>query len=216
MKRFNYSGKIGFIILIISVCWTWSGCKNNPKGSGMEKDSMATNDTWFSDKAWLQGLNLIPSESINQEEFSRQYHLKNTWWDEAFNYLKTQDLGSLKPGTYDIDSGNVYAMVWEGLPMVKDSVLWEAHHNFNDLQYIIHGKTEMGIASIEKSEKMITVPYAEQGDIEHFTVSAGDHYFPADSTTFFIFTPKDMHRPAIRVDGINPIKKIVIKVRVPD
>jgi len=34
-------------------------------------------------------------------------------------------------------------------------------------------------------------------------------------STFFIFSPQEMHRPAIKVPGSNKIKKVVIKVRVP-
>ena len=213
MKNFKHSFK--FVLIVLVLCWTWSGCRNNSKESQKDKETMTADDSWFSGREWLHGLNLTPSETINSEEFSRQYHLDNTWWDEAFDYLKTQDLNSLEPGTYQIDSGNVYAIVWEGIPMVKDSVLWEAHRNFNDIQYIIHGKAEMGITAIDNPDKTVTVPYNAGGDIEHFTVSAGDQYYPADSTTFFIFTPLDMHRPGIQVEEGKPIKKIVIKVRVP-
>jgi len=211
-KKWSSNGYVFIILSFLVICF---GCqsKSNPS-----KTVMSGNDStssWYSNGEWLHGLDIAPNNSINKQEFSRQYHLKSTWWDEAFNFLKTQDLNALTPGNHVIDPGNVYAIVWEGVPKVKDSVLWEAHRNFNDLQYIIHGKAEMGITPIDNPNKKLTVPYIKEKDIEYFTVNAGDKYFPADSTTFFIFSPEEIHRPAIKVDGDNVIKKIVIKVRVP-
>lgn len=164
----------------------------------------------------IQGSKVAASNSINQPEFLHQYHLKSTWWNEAFDFLKTQDLRSLPPGKYIIDSGNVIATVWEGIPKSKDSVLWEAHKDFNDLQYIISGNVDMGITPFEDENKIVTEPYSAEEDIEHFVVQKGDKYYPADSTSYFIFSPKEIHRPAINISGNRTIKKIVIKVRVPD
>ena len=160
------------------------------------------------------GLKLTPNKSINQEEFFRQYRKNNTWWDEAFTFLKTKDLAQLKPGVYVIDSGNVIATVSQGPTKKIEDVQWEAHRNFNDLQYIIKGKARMGVAPSADKEAVLTVPYTNAADVMHFT-NDGGQYFDADPTTFFIFSPQEMHRPAIKVPGNDVVKKIVIKVRVP-
>ena len=214
MKK-KWFSKNAVFITVISLSVVYFNCRSNSNSADKIIGSKDSISSWYSDGEWLHSLDITPNKSINQEEFSRQYHLKNTWWGEAFNFLKTHDLKTLAPGKYNIDSGNVFATVWEGIPKIKDSVLWEAHRNFNDLQYIISGKADMGITPIDDQNVKITDPYSKEEDIEHFTVSAGDQYYPADSSTFFIFSPKEMHRPAIQVDGNNPIKKIVIKVRVP-
>ncbi|MEO6844684.1 MAG: YhcH/YjgK/YiaL family protein [Ginsengibacter sp.] len=204
-----------FIFAAMSFFLVYTSCQNNSNDSNQLTKSKDSSSSWYSDGEWLHGLEITPNKTINRQEFSRQYHLKNTWWDEAFNFLKTHDLKTLVPGRYVIDSGNVFATVWEGVPNIKDSVLWEAHRDFNDLQYIISGKADMGITPIDDPNIKITAPYSKEEDIAHFTVRAGDQYYPADSSSFFIFSPKEMHRPAIQVDGDNLIKKIVIKVRVP-
>lgn len=120
----------------------------------------------------------------------------------------------MKPGDYVIDSGNVIAHIVEGT--VKDiaDIKWEAHRDFNDLQYIIKGKTKMGVASVDDREAVLTVPYTAEADVMHFTNNNGQ-YYDAVPETFFIFSPQEMHRPAIKVAGNNTVKKIVIKVRVP-
>ncbi|HET7116699.1 MAG TPA: amidohydrolase/deacetylase family metallohydrolase [Hanamia sp.] len=176
----------------------------------------ATNNfsDWYNTIESRNGLKLTPNKSINQEEFFRQYRKNNTWWDEAFTFLKTKDLAQLKPGVYVIDSGNVIATVSQGPTKKIEDVKWEAHRNFNDLQYIIKGKARMGVAPSADKEAVLTVPYTNAADIMHFTNDGGE-YFDADPSTFFIFSPQEMHRPAIKVQGNDVVKKIVIKVRVP-
>lgn len=209
-----------FVLVIVSVldvnCTSQEKqSKTNTDTVSLKNDSNETDSNWYSKQEWLNGLNLNPHESINREEFSKQYHKNKTWWGEAFDFLKTRNLDTLQPGTYVIDSGNVIATVSKVSPKDKSQVNWEAHRDFNDLQYIISGKAEMGIAPVTGSGVQITVPYTKEGDTETFSVSVDEKYYTAEPGTFFIFSPKEIHRPAFKVSGYDTIKKIVIKVRVP-
>lgn len=199
----------GITALLVSTFFI--GCVSSRQSNSSNTQSV---DKWFKGGEWLNNLQLTPHESINQQEFSRQYHKNKIWWDEAFDFLKKHDLPNLLPGSYVIDSGNVIATVSELNPKEKEQVNWEAHRNFNDLQYIIQGKVQMGVASISDPQARVTVPYAPKADTETFSVGGGK-YYDAQPGTFFIFSPKEIHRPAFKVTGYNLIKKIVIKVRVP-
>ena len=210
MKKIAVNKFLLAMILITSSAIFLINCSSSKANKSISKEDAA----WYQSKDWLNGLQLMPHESVNQKEFSRQYHLNKTWWDEAFNFLKTHNLEELKPGKYVIDSDNVFATVSELNPNEKAQVKWEAHRSFNDLQYIIKGKAKMGIASSSSPKSLVTAPYDPKTDNENFTVS-GEKYYDAVPGTFFIFSPKEMHRPAFKVDGYNDIKKIVIKVRVP-
>ena len=186
-----------------------------PKTKTAIAEQINTSDPkWFANKGWLHGLSLKPHRSINDKEFAKQYQKNNVWWDEAFAFLKTHDLDSLPTGEYVIDPGNVIATVWEGTPKELKDINWEAHRKFNDLQYIIKGKVRMGLASITDPRSVVKLPYNDQTDIENFSVS-GEKYYDAQPGTFFIFSPMDIHRPAIKLPRNDIIKKIVIKVRVP-
>ena len=201
--------------MIISAAGLISGCHSSSK----IKDETQNNKSlgkWYSEHDWLNGLQLKPHKSINQQEFSRQYHLNKTWWDEAFEFLKTHDLDNLKPGNYIIDTGNVIASVSELPAKDKEQVNFEAHRNFNDLQYIIKGKAKMGIAPISDTQAIVTRPYSTRGDTETFEISGGEKYYMAQPGSFFIFSPKEIHKPAFKLDGYKIVKKIVIKVRVPE
>lgn len=169
---------------------------------------------WYKERKATNKIKPQPSSSINQQEFFRQYQKNPKWWDEAFDFLNNKDLLQMKPGVYVIDEGNVTATIAEAPTMEMGDIKWESHRYFNDLQYIIKGKAQMGVASVDDPNAIITVPYSAKGDILHYTNDNGQ-YYNADPSTFFIFSPQEMHRPSIRVSGSDTVKRIVIKVRVP-
>lgn len=207
MKKILFSNLLP-VLFIISVCSGLLNCSSSKSVDGANKKVLE----WYNNHAWLKGLQLTPHESINKEEFSKQYHKNPAYWDEAFNFIKTHNLNQLVPGTYVIDSNNVIGTVSEVAPKNMNDVNWEAHRNFNDLQYIIKGKAKMGITSISDPGAKVTVPYTG-ADNETFSVEGGK-YYDAEPGTFFIFSPQEIHRPAFKVEGYDTIKKIVIKVRV--
>lgn len=201
-----------FLTLLFSSPVLLAGCHSSAKVAGQPDEKEVTQ--WYNRREWLNGWHMTPHTSINQQELYRQYRLHSKWWEEAFRYLQTTDLPNLAPGTYIIDSGNVVATVSKLLPKTKEDVNWEAHRNFNDLQYIIEGKAQMGIASINDPKAAVKTPYDSKADVAVFSVNDGAYYDAAPGT-FFIFSPKDIHRPAFRAADADSIKKIVIKVRVP-
>jgi biofilm protein TabA len=164
---------------------------------------------WFKKKEWLNGLQLKPSKSVNYIELYRQYHVNKKYWDEAFTYLKTQNLQTLSNGRHDIDGDNVYASVTENPTKDFDSTTWESHRNYIDLQYVILGKEKIGVSAFEKLT--VTKPYDARRDAANY--SGNGKLYDAEPGTFFLFFPSDAHRPNIANNGKAPDKKIVIKVR---
>lgn len=159
-------------------------------------------------------LQITPHSSINEKEFFRQYQKNPEWWNKAFLFLNTTDWNTIKPGDYIIDSNNVIAHVSEGVPQNINEIRWEAHREFNDLQYIIKGKAKMGVAPVIDQGATPLDIYSSKDDAVHFTNDNGIYYI-ADPDMFFIFSPMEMHRPSIKTDGKGVIRKVVIKVRVP-
>lgn len=212
MKKLLASRILLMILLLITTSLFFINCSSSKSADGtLDKKKLAQ---WYDRKEWLNGLQLTPHKTINQQEFSKQYHKNRVWWDKAFEFLKTNDLINLQPGSYIIDTGNVIATVSELPARDMDKVNWEAHRNFNDLQYIIKGKVQMGVVPITDISAKVAVPYDSKGDNETFSVLNGK-YYDGEPGTFFIFSPQDIHRPAFKVTGYDVVKKIVIKVRVP-
>lgn len=192
--------------IVISICLVSIGSLSQSCNRGMDKKEAKQ---WFSNGEWLHDLQLKAHESTNQEEFEKQYKTNPAWWNLAFDWLKTNDLAAIEPGTYIIDEGNVRAIVSEAPAPSLDEVKWEAHHNFNDIQYIVKGQALMGVAPV--STAIVTEVYDPAKDVGFFEVEGA--YFTAEPGTFFIFTPQEAHRPGIKAEGFESVKKIVIKVR---
>lgn len=166
-------------------------------------------EQWFKTAAWKNGLELEADPTTNMEEFYKQYHANKSGWDQAFAFLKDQDLEKIQPGKYPVDGDNVYASVSEAPNMDFDKTSWESHRKYNDIQYVINGKERIGITTHATAN--ITHDYDEKQDITFYNAEGAIHSFYPGK--FFIFFPQDLHRPGIKVDSDDPVKKIVLKIR---
>lgn len=204
MKKLFYCSSI--LLIFLSMSFT-SLSVNAQSSSSWNKKNAAK---WFEKREWLTGLKqLKPNSSINQTEFAKQYHANKIWWDEAFAFLREHDLDSLKTGKYLIDGNNVFATVSEGPPRRSDTSKFESHRNYQDIQYVIKGKSKIEVAPV--SSATVITAYNEPKDITFYT--AKGRYYIADSSSFFIFFPQDAHRPNLKMEGYDVVKRIVIKVR---
>lgn len=166
---------------------------------------------WFEAKAWLNGLQLTPHKTIDQQEFKKQYEANQAMWDKAFRYLKETDLAALKPGKYPIDGKDVFALVTEGPGRSADTAKWEGHQQYVDIHHLISGKEKIGLAPI--SSATVITPYDSGNDIGFY--KAKGTFYESGTDMFFIVFPKDAHLPVIKLEGDqHPIKKIVIKVKM--
>jgi YhcH/YjgK/YiaL family protein len=167
---------------------------------------------WFEKGEWLNGWSVKPDASINRKEFAISYFKHKDRWDKAFTFLKENDLTKLEVKRYDLDGDNVYALISEYLTKNEDEARYEAHQKYIDIQYVISGKEQIGIAPMSM-KKEILEPYDTTRDIMFLTVNQIKN-LKANPDRFFIFFPDDIHRPGLK-DGENlQVRKVVIKVKV--
>jgi biofilm protein TabA len=167
-------------------------------------------EKWFKKKAYLNGLKATPHEAIDKIQFAKQYHLNKALWDKAFAFLKETDLQALTPGRHAIDGDNVYGLVSEGPTKDYDKTAFESHKRYIDLQFVISGEENMGVAPL--ADVTLDKPYNERSDIMFYTGEGKIYTVPQNS--FLIFFPSDAHRPNITPGGNKVVKKIVIKILV--
>jgi biofilm protein TabA len=172
-------------------------------------DSKKASD-WYNQKAWKHNLKQSPHASTDKVAFATQYHKNKEVWDKAFSFMSSQNLDTLSIGKYPIDGDKVFATVTEAPDKEFDNTKWESHRKYIDLQYIIKGKEKIGVAPIDQAA--VIKPYDEAKDVANYN-SEGKFYIAAPGT-FFLFFPTDIHRPSIKVDGYNMVKKLVIKIQV--
>ena len=162
---------------------------------------------WVSKKEWAHGMKLSLHPTVNKDSFYVAYHRNPKLWDAAFAFLRDSNLKEIKPGKYPIIGDQVFANVTEAPSHAREEVKWESHKNYIDLQYIISGKEMIGIEDTSKAT--ITKPYTT--DVINYT--AEGKYYISDPDQFFLFFPNNAHRPTIKVDGYDVVKKIVIKIQ---
>ncbi len=126
---------------------------------------------------------------------------------QALKFLAKTDFSSYELGKYEL-SDKVYFMVQEYDTAVKS--LSEVHEKYIDIQYLISGRENIGVAPIECEKTLVEAKPEKDAWIydcktQPITLSKGE---------FMVLYPSDVHKPGDAVDGI-PIRcrKVVVKVK---
>lgn len=128
--------------------------------------------------------------------------------ETALSYLLDTDLPNMKPGRYEIDGPDMYALMQNYETKSKENGFWEAHRKYIDIQYVIKGTELIGYANIDHLNP------GEYDDVKDLLVLYGDGVFPeVRAGTFVILMPQDAHMPGIAVTTSQSVAKIVVKVR---
>ena len=184
--------------------------------SGVKAQAISTTGTdktesWFKKGDFLNGLKLQPHQSTDLREFARQYQGNKSGWDKAFAFMKDHNLDSLKTGKYVIDGENVFADITDNSSSPLSEAKWHSHRQYSDIIYIIKGREMIGIAPIAGAP--VIVPFNDKGDSQFYKQDMKGAYYVSEPGTFFMFFPTDVHRPFIKVEGCNYVKRIRIKIK---
>lgn len=129
-------------------------------------------------------------------------------FEKIFDYLKNNDLHSLKPGKIEFPQDGFYINVDEVDLRPKCDAYPEAHDRYIDIQLPITMAETIGYRSREKCTDVRRA--SEERDIVFYN-NMSDSFFMLEPGTFAIFFPQDAHAPII---GEGRTRKIVVKVPV--
>lgn len=135
------------------------------------------------------------------------------WMKDALDFMKKVQKEGIADGRYEILGDKVYANVESYETRVFANTRYEAHQNYIDIQYMISGAEEIGVADVNALE--VEEAYDPNRDIVFYKESnAGTRYQISDGQ-FIVFFPEDAHRPCIAVNEtpVN-VQKMVIKIAV--
>jgi YhcH/YjgK/YiaL family protein len=198
-----------FKVMVLASILGFLGFRSSTDPSTWSKKQI---DKWFEKGEWLNGWKVTPDKSINRKEFAISYYKNKDRWDKAFTFLKSTDLKNIEVKRHDIDGNNVYALVSQYLTKNEEDAKYEAHRNYADIQYVITGTEQMGIAPMSELGE-VTTAYNAANDIEFMTVKKGTQYTATPEKVFFFF-PSDIHRPSVKIGENAQVKKVVIKVKL--
>ncbi len=141
---------------------------------------------------------------------STRYEALGPRFARAFQWLRSIDPASLPDGRVDLDGDNLYATVYRGQTKPLGRTKWEAHRRYADIQAIFEGREAMFWESLDRTDPG---DYLEEKDFVPLEVESWvDVEVPAGQ--FMVFFPEDAHRPGIEIPGVEPVVKIVVKVRL--
>jgi YhcH/YjgK/YiaL family protein len=127
----------------------------------------------------------------------------------ALEFLRRTNLTSLEPGRHELDGDRLYALVSEYVSKRPEEGRWEAHRRYIDLQCVASGRERIGYAPVGR---LAPEPYDDVKDMMWLT-GAGE-FLTLGPGEFMLLWPGDAHMPGIAVDEPQPIKKVVVKIRL--
>lgn len=129
---------------------------------------------------------------------------------KALKYIQNTNFDELTFGKHELDGDDLFVIYKEyHTKPITESYL-EAHLKYIDVQYIVEGKEQMGVA-------------IQGGQTPHKIYDSEEDYMLYDTRYdivtvkkggFVIFFPDDMHMPDITTGESSKVKKAVIKVKI--
>ncbi len=178
-----------------------------------KKDVSKWSDTeineWFSTSPWSTELGITPDTSINKRLFVEQNILNPASWEAAFTFLKEEDLNALALGRHELSDDGTYVNIQEYT--TKDSAHFEAHRKYIDIQYLAKGKEYIFVTPLEPDKQIEIQSYDVTKDIEFFDKEEYTPYLLSPDN-FMVFFPTDAHKPCMKVDTNEYVRKVVVKI----
>ncbi len=130
---------------------------------------------------------------------------------EALKFLASCD-ATVAAGRHPL-SGDNFVNVMDYNTLEVNTVGFEAHRRYIDIQYCITGEERVALRQLPTLN--ITTPYNAERDVAF----AADDHAPHDEVTigngyFLILFPNDGHMPQLAIGEPAPVKKAIAKVEV--
>lgn len=149
---------------------------------------------------------------------AKKYYELSKELQMGLEYLEKTDFSKIQDGRYEILGDDVFVIVQTYIPKSIDEGIFEAHKKYIDIQFIVEGEEQIGVANIENFND--AAPYSEEKDITFFSEDCQSSFINLKANEFAIFTPNDAHMPSILVSssennnmGNSYVKKVVVKAR---
>ncbi|MBQ9565637.1 MAG: YhcH/YjgK/YiaL family protein [Synergistaceae bacterium] len=131
----------------------------------------------------------------------------------GLKYLAEHDLSALPLGRHVIDGDTVFFDVAEAMTTAAgETPLFEAHRRYLDIHVTISGEEWFGYAMVSTLEE--AEPYDQETDVARYRGEGV--YLQAPPGHFILFMPEDAHKPKIYFKEAGLVRKLVLKVKLPE
>jgi len=131
----------------------------------------------------------------------------------AVRHLRDTDFEKLDAGNYDLRGKDIYVQVIDLVTERASELRPEVHHQYIDVQFLCRGRERIGVADDSGNNEVAEDLLAER-DIKFYRGMEGETVLEMVPGSFAIFFPWDVHRPGCQAYSPQPIRKVVVKVRL--
>ena len=131
----------------------------------------------------------------------------------ALAHLRDTDFAAKPAGNYDLAGKDIYVQVIDTTTKPAAECRPEVHRQYADVQFLVRGRERIGVAA-ETGRFAVAEDLLAARDLLFYADVADEATLSMRPGSFAVFLPTDVHRPACAVDGPEPIRKVVMKVRV--
>ncbi len=128
--------------------------------------------------------------------------------------LGSKTVQQAKPGRYEVDGDNLFYIVDQYDTKPQAEGRFEAHRKYIDIQYLVSGIEWIGLRPLQGLQ--VETPYDTGNDIEFYLLAESMTKVVMEAGMFAIIWPHESHLPCRMLDTPQPVKKIVVKVRISD
>jgi YhcH/YjgK/YiaL family protein len=118
----------------------------------------------------------------------------------------------MEAGKYPVQGDDVFVLVQTPETRQLAEARWEAHRDYIDIQYLLCGSEKIGFQSINGLKD--SEPYDAQKDIVFYQNNGKGFFVELEPDTFVVCFPQDAHMPLVCAQQPQPIKKLVVKVKI--
>jgi YhcH/YjgK/YiaL family protein len=129
---------------------------------------------------------------------------------EAFAWLEAH-ADSATPGTYELHGQDLRAIVSDYTTRPIESLRFEAHRDFIDIQCLARGEEALWWAPIARLE--VEAAYDQAKDVAFYRMPADPTPLRLVPGSFAVLFPSDGHAPGGMTTAPMEVRKIVMKVR---
>lgn len=139
---------------------------------------------------------------------AEQYLAMNPQFAQGFAFLRQEGLDRMEPGRHEIEGDNIYAIIAEAEPVLREEGLLEVHRQYVDVHYTVSGIECIGWQATSKCASP-QGEYDEANDAILFE-DKPEVWTDVPPEHFAICLPTDAHAPVRN----GAVRKVILKVRV--
>lgn len=138
------------------------------------------------------------------------YHALDPGLAAGLRYLRHLD-PAIPDGSYEIADGlRAIVQSYDTAPGAEKR--FESHRRHIDIQYVASGRERILHAATDSLG--VDTPYSDDADIEFHQDPGASSSILLHAGDFVILYPHDAHKPGCMAGASDPVKKVVVKVRI--